>query len=54
MSELIKYLLFEDDGGDDMAPVSELSFNEDGSYSFVVENEITGAKFKHTIKTEEV
>jgi len=51
---IIRLLLFEDESGEDMIPCSDLIFNEDGSYSFVVVNTLTGEKMKHTILTEEV
>lgn len=52
--QILRYMLFEDENGEDMQPVTDLLFNDDESFSFIVENTLTGEKIKHTIVSEEI
>ncbi|MBN1535208.1 MAG: hypothetical protein JW908_00645 [Anaerolineales bacterium] len=52
--EIKDLLMVSPETGNALIPASEIIDNLDGSYSVVVADEKTGAKWKHTIKTEEV
>lgn len=51
---LLRMFILADDNGDDLLPISNIIVNENGSYSFIVQNMQTGEKYKHTIITEEL
>jgi hypothetical protein len=51
--EFKELLTISPETGNKLIPVSSIINNTDGSYSVIVRDEKTGAKWKHTIKTEE-